>query len=93
MPSPKPKEITEAEAEKELPIEGNPFKLMMKNPIAFSCISANSFRYFTMHTFDFFYPAFMLMAYPTRKVQFATLNALCTFGCGLFAPSSAASYA
>ena len=62
--------------------------MVMKNPIAISCIMASSFRFMTMFALDFFFPAFMLMAYPQQRTQFAYLAALCTFCCGLFATIS-----
>lgn len=49
---------------------------------------ASSFRYVAMFTCDYFYPAYMLMAFPRFKMQFAAYEALCTVVCGLFAAIS-----
>ena len=66
----------------------NPIKMVFGNPIAAACIAASSCRYITMFAFDYYFPAFMLMTYPAYKTQFASLAALCTLSCGLFAAIS-----
>jgi MFS family permease len=49
---------------------------------------ASSFRFVTMLTCDYFYPAYMLMAFPRHTTQFLSYNAIITFCCGLFAALS-----
>ena len=76
------------DAEKPEPAEGNPIKLVLKNPVALSCIIGSAFRYVGFYTLYYFYPAFMLMAYPGRKTQYAMFHGLASLTCGFFSAVS-----
>ena len=58
--------------------EGNPLKMLWNNKVALYATLGSSFRYFAMFAFDYFYPAFMLLAFSNHKAQYLSLQALCT---------------
>jgi sugar phosphate permease len=68
--------------------EGNPIKMLWNNPVALYAVLGSSFRFITMFAMDFFYPAFMLMAYSKYKNQYLALQALATASTGLISAIS-----
>ena len=80
--------VTVKKKEIEEPAEGNPLKLVFKNPIALSCVIGSAFRYVGFYTLYYFYPAFMLMAYPERKAQYAMCHGLASLSCGFLSAVS-----
>ena len=63
---------------------GNPIKDLLSNDVARLCTFATSFRYINYLTMDYFFPAYMLLAFPTLRTKFLSFDALLTFCCGLF---------
>ena len=61
---------------------------LLNNKVARLCTAASSFRYITQLTVDYFYPAYMIMAFPQLRTKFLSYDALFTFCCGLFAALS-----
>ena len=71
----------EPEAEEQSSLKDS-LKDLVQNPVAFWATLGASCRFINMLACDYFFPAFMLLAYPGNKTQFATLSAICVAGMG-----------
>ena len=62
--------------------------MLWNNPSALYATLGSSFRFIQMQAIDFFYPAFMLMAYPQHKSKYLVLQALSIATTGLISAVS-----